>query len=80
MMGDRKKTIESILGPKSGEGNVGGEKEGDGGDDALHAISQELIDAVHSKDPAAVAQAWRAGHDECASYGKIGQEPESDEA
>lgn len=61
MMGDRKKQAIAILGPHSA--GVGKKGEEDQGMDPLHAISEELVDAVHSKDHAGVASALRAAFD-----------------
>lgn len=62
-MGDTKRTVAEILGPIKGEKSV----PGDGAGDVLKAIAGELIDAVHAKDSAAVADALRAAHAECGS-------------
>lgn len=56
----RKDLVGQILGPKQEDaGSV--DQEGPG---ALHAISEELIDAVHSKDAPAVASALKAAFEE----------------
>lgn len=62
MMGDRKKSVAAILGPRDGEKKESGPAMG-----ALHAIAQELIDAVHAKDADGVEAAFRAAFAECDS-------------
>lgn len=56
MMGDRKKLVAGILGPPPEAKH----EAKDEGPEALQAIAQELIDAVHAKDADGVAQAFEA--------------------
>lgn len=58
MMGDKKKMIGAILGPEKQD-----EPESEGMD-ALHALSEELIDAIHAKDAPGVASALQAAFEE----------------
>lgn len=51
MMGDRKKTVSAILGEPEAEKTETV--------DTLHAIAEELIDAIHSKNVADVASCLR---------------------
>jgi hypothetical protein len=58
-MADKKKAVTAILGPESQ--NV--EKREDGmreDDEMLHAMGEELIEALHSKDVAGVIAGMRA--------------------
>lgn len=59
IMGDRKKMLASILGPDRKAGTHEG-SEGEEAPDELEVLSQELIEAVHARNPGAVAQALRA--------------------
>lgn len=60
MMGDdKKKALVSILGPK--------EKEEEAEPNYLHAVSQELLSAIESKDVEAVADCLAAAFQECES-------------
>lgn len=61
MMGDKKKTLAAILGDPDEK------KKAAMPSDSLDAISEELIDAVHSKDAIAVSAALRAAYAECGS-------------
>lgn len=54
MMGDRKKMVSAILGPHPGEAKE------DEGPDALHGVAQELIEALHARNPGEVLDALRA--------------------
>lgn len=56
MMGDKKKGVTAILGP------LAEEHEGEEPNE-LHAIAQELIEAVHGHDVEAVAHALTAAVD-----------------
>ncbi len=66
MFGDRKKAVTAILGSPSDEKDV----EKNEMQSALHSVAEELIDAVHSKDPHAVVAALRAAHAECSNEGE----------
>lgn len=57
MMGDRKKLASVILGPD-------GNKKSEEPIEPLKVIAQELIDAVHAKNPDDVIAALRAAHQE----------------
>jgi hypothetical protein len=66
IMGDKKKHITAIMGPDS-EASAE-KKDSEPGDEEMHAVSSELIDAVHAKDEKAVAVALRAAYELCDSY------------
>ena len=58
--------------------DAGGEHEDDGGRDADGLeVSQSLIDAIHSKNPAGVWESLKAAHD--VAKGRKEPEPEEDE-
>ncbi len=57
---DRKKAVDEILG-------AGPSKAPDSEHSALESVAQELIDAVHAKDAAGVAEALKAAYAECGS-------------
>lgn len=59
MMGDKKKIIDSILGPHEIDGEPMDEAS------SLEAIAQELIEAVSNHDVKAVAECLRAAFAEC---------------
>lgn len=60
IMGDKKNVLTAILGP---DGNNVGVRRGSGEDeepDELAMIAQELIEAVHARNPKEVVEALRA--------------------
>lgn len=63
MMGDRKKQVIQILGDKE-EAPVAG---------PLHAIANELIEAVNAHDVEGVVACLKACYAACASEGKQGE-------
>lgn len=58
MMANKRKQAAAILGPETKE-------DAEPAADTLEVISQELIDAVHSKDGSAVAACLKAAFSEC---------------
>lgn len=62
MMGDRKKTVNQILGPDPSEAPAE-----DKGGSSLSAIAEDLISAVKDGDAEAVASALSAAYQECCS-------------
>lgn len=60
MMGDRKRTVNQILGPEE-------EEAPDAGPSTLHAIAEDLISAVKDGNAEAVASALSAAYQECCS-------------
>lgn len=63
MMGDKKRALTAILGPQ-GE-NVGNKEVG--ADETHHAISEELIEALHNRDTHGVSSALKASHEHLSS-------------
>lgn len=61
MMGDRKKYVTQILGDDKKEGE---------GESPLHAIANELIEAVHSHDVEAVVSCLKSAYAHCGSDGQ----------
>lgn len=66
MMGDKKKAVDAILGPLDG-------KKPEAKPNALHAIAEEMIEAIQAKDAAGLESALRAAYAEC---GMVGDEQE----
>ncbi len=62
MMGDKKKTVNQILGPDPSDAPPE-----DTGGDTLSAIAEDLISAVKDGDASAVASALSAAFQECSS-------------
>jgi predicted outer membrane lipoprotein len=60
IMGDKKKTLTAILGPRSENIGERSEIENGGVEDSLLACAEELISAVHAKDAQGVVEALQA--------------------
>lgn len=71
MMGDRRKLVTNILGPREEK-----KEEVKGEDEALKTLAQEFIDAVHSKSVDEVVSAFRAMFLQCESmpHAEYGEE------
>ena len=66
----RSALISGILGPREEIEPEGAE----GGDEAIHAIAEELIEAVHNKDKSSVASCLKAAFEELDDDGELEQE------
>jgi hypothetical protein len=70
----KKKAVQIIMGM---HGEPHGEESSEmdmGGDEALLAIAKDAIDAVHSKDEAALMHALKAFWDECEAHEASGED------
>jgi hypothetical protein len=56
---DKNRALDSILG-SGPDGGLSKKPDESAPDESLHAIAEELIDAVHAKDAAGVVEALRA--------------------
>lgn len=67
MARDHSKAISEILGARPKDYVQGPDGSPGDGAEALHAIAEELIEAIHAKDAAGVASCLKAAFQECES-------------